>query len=374
MRISFAFAVLAVLFLEAGATLALHISPDHRTQLHPTLAFSASPLLNFLSVRPHASRPSNAFSSSLHPRWICNDPLRAGRASGLVCKLRQKLTDTEQADLGLAVEQAAASTRGVSPTAQTIIEAKSPLGTALGDLGTTAYFFEMGFLALSPGSTLRFLATLRVNGCITVFASGPGGRAFGAHINVALVVSSLRESRDAGRWGEPLEKVSEAMQEVFADVDPSRVTISLVGGWRAMDGYMLEELQFHFPEEEAIRSFSGVVRKWVDEALSGAAIDVSLLNRFEGYDYGPNSPDSGEEELRCKLKCWLEGQFFGVVALDSHTGMVVSQTKYFPDRVQNQIGPVPRSVLDEADRARQNMNWNLESMPAFRMIRKQAAV
>ena len=367
------FAVLAVLDLEAGAALALHISPDPRTQQQPTLAFSASPLLNILCVHPHASRPKT-YASSLHPLWTRNAPFRAGRASGLVSKLRQKLTDTEEADLGVAVEQAAASTRGVSATAQTVIEAESPLGGALGDLDTTAYFFEMGFLALPPGSTLRFLATLRVNGCIAVFASGPDGRAFGAHVNVALVVSSLRERRVAGRWGTPLEKVSEALQEVFAGVDPSRVTISLVGGWRAMDGYMMEELEFHFPEEEAVRSFSGVVRKWVGEALSGAAVDVSLLNRFEGFDYGPNSPDTEEEELRCKIECWLQGQFFGVVALDSHTGMVVSQTKYFPDRVQHQIGPVPRSVLEDADRARQNMNLNLEFMPPRRSLPRSAWV
>jgi len=71
-----------------------------------------------------------------------------------------------EADLDLAVEQAAASTRQVSATAQTTIPVDSPLGISLSDVHTTAYFFETQCCSLPPGSAQRFLATLWVSGCI----------------------------------------------------------------------------------------------------------------------------------------------------------------------------------------------------------------
>jgi hypothetical protein len=58
------------------------------------------------------------------------------------------------ADLGVAVERAAASTRQVSMAAQTTIEVGSPLWTALRDLDTTTYIMDS---ECSPFSShLRF--------------------------------------------------------------------------------------------------------------------------------------------------------------------------------------------------------------------------
>ncbi|KAJ1482802.1 ankyrin repeat-containing domain protein [Baffinella frigidus] len=68
-------AVLAVLALEAGAALV----PAPRIHSPPALAFSAAPLLNFLSGQPHTSRSAKTCSSLPRTRAA---PLRTGRASG----------------------------------------------------------------------------------------------------------------------------------------------------------------------------------------------------------------------------------------------------------------------------------------------------
>lgn len=55
------------------------------------------------------------------------------------------------------------------------------------------------------------------------------------------------------------------------------------------------------------------------EALPGASIDTSLLNRFDGIEREDLTPKN-------RLRCIREGQGFRVVALDSHTGKVETQT------------------------------------------------
>ena len=78
--------------------------------------------------------------------------------------------------------------------------------------------------------------------------------------------------------------------------------------------------------------FSAVVRRCVAGALPGASIDTSLLNRFDGY--GPGGTNSTEDS---------RSQGFLVVALDSHTGKVVSHTKH-EDQALEYL-PAPESVL-----------------------------
>ena len=151
-----------------------------------------------------------------HLQWMAGDLERSSMA-------QQAAVSTSEADLDLAVEQAAASTREVSATAQTTIPVDSPLGISLGDVRTTAYFFETQCSSLSPGSTQRFLATLWVSTCIAVFASSPDGRAFGAHINGGQLLFALEERRQRGGEGMILEEVSRAMQDTFRDVDNSLV-------------------------------------------------------------------------------------------------------------------------------------------------------
>ena len=113
-----------------------------------------------------------------------------------------------------------------------------------------------------------------------MFASGPDGRAFGAHINLISVSSSLHAIKVLGKGGTILENMSRGMKRAFRKADLSHVTISLVGGHKKMD--LDQVLQRYSPEEEAMWTFSGVVRRCVAEALPGATVDASLLNRFEG--------------------------------------------------------------------------------------------
>ena len=86
----------------------------------------------------------------------------------------------------------------------------------------------------------------------------------------------------------------------------------------------------------------------VKDALPGASIDTSLLNRFAGVR---------DVDVRR-----TSGQNFHVVALDSHTGKVVTHSRYEPiyldgykppdpgykptsRRVHGKAGPVPESVF-----------------------------
>ena len=82
--------------------------------------------------------------------------------------------------------------------------------------------------------------------------------------------------------------------------------------------------------------FSAVVRRCVAGALPGASIDTSLLHRLEGDEPGGTSFIEDSRD-----------QGFLVVALDSHTGKVVSQTQH-EDQVPARL-PVPESVLRDAN-------------------------
>ena len=252
-------------------------------------------------------------------------------------------------DLGVAVERAAADTREVCMAAQTSIE-RGPLREALGDLGATLYFYEAGFQGLSTHSQHRFLATIWVSSCITVFASGPHCRAFGAHVNGAQLLGSIMDERKPLlQFRKVLEDVSTSMQDVFRDVESSQVTISLVGGYTKQDYSGMERLKLFFPEEEALWCFSGVMRRWAAEALPGALIDVSLLNRFDGADWSESVQNkAGHWEAPDRDQLMRQGQLFQVVALDSYTGNIVTQTK-------DEELPVPQSVLDDACKRSQEL-------------------
>ena len=91
--------------------------------------------------------------------------------------------------------------------------------------------------------------------------------------------------------------------------------------------------------------FTAVVRRCVAGALPGASIDTSLLNRFDGHGVGGTNVT---EDSR--------SQGFLVVALDSYTGKVVSQTKH-EDQLRDFL-PVPESVLGDANFS---SYWNQDS-------------
>lgn len=190
-----------------------------------------------------------------------------GLEQGTALDFIEQLNSTaREADLGVAVEQAAASTSNVS---MAIVGADSPLWTALRDLNTTQHISEGEVHVLPTDSDMRFLATVFLYDSITVFASGPGKRAFGAHVNTTTLLTSLAgiKARRLGGLESPgliLETMASAMQDAFRDVDPSLVTISLVGGHKNLD--LLGALrETYYPKEEAMWRFSAVVRRCVPE-------------------------------------------------------------------------------------------------------------
>jgi hypothetical protein len=241
-----------------------------------------------------------------------------------------------------------------------------------GGLETTSYFLEAQFRELRPGSQQRFLATTGVLNCIAVLASSPDGRAFGAHINNAALLASLHATKvlwgpactrpASGQGGMILENMSRAMQRAFRDVEPSQVTISLVGGHKKMD--LLKELKgTYYPEEEEMWRFSGVVRRCVAEALPGARIDTSLLNRFNGVERESFTMDN-------KFRCFRQGQAYRVVVLDSHTGNVEMQSTDHSDfttsKAERRHGYpdflLPESVYEEECDSRMEVRQELSPM------------
>ena len=167
-----------------------------------------------------------------------------------VLSVTQQLNSiVRDAALGVAVEQAAANTSQVSMAAQTTIEAGSLLWTALRDLHTTKYMAESSCQVLP--TSLRFLATVCLYDCITVFASSPGHVSLGAHINTRMLLKSLDDIEVRGRGGLPI--LAKNLALVFGDVDASKVNISLVGGHKNKD--FLQELKATYypgPQPSAI--------------------------------------------------------------------------------------------------------------------------
>ena len=257
-RISKVLSMIAVLALKADTS----VAPAPRTQPPPVLAaFSAAPPLKFRSARPHS------YCSALpRPRWIRTALPRAGKPSGVMLLA---VDAAAGADLGAAVEQAAARTRDVGVASRTIIDADSPLGVALGDTRTAAWFFEGQTSELRPGSKQRFLATLGVSSCITVFATSPDGQAFGAHVSSASLAIWYAGIQSRWKGGAFMEDFWRAMQDVFRGVDPSLVTINLVGGYTRMDLELSSGLKKIYPDEPSMWCFSGVMQRAVSEALPG---------------------------------------------------------------------------------------------------------
>ena len=307
--------------LESNST-----PPEAAVVLHSNSAAALLKLGSFDEAGVHARAGLALFSGS----------------ESLPEELRQKLTyRARDADLGVAVDQAAARTSGVSVAAHAVIDAGSPLGAALGDVNTTAYFFEAQFRELHPGSSHRFIATVGVSVCIAVFARSPDGRAFGAHINNWSVHSSLYMHERRGQGGMILENMSRAMQRVFRDVDPRKVTIRLVGGW---------EKNFNTDGS----SFSDVVQMWATEVLPGAAIDISLMNRF-----------AGAEKAEDYDRCCSEGQVFQVVALDSHTGKVVTHSNNQVPMLVNSQVPMLVKLNSIKHGQEMDLRWSNEVNPGM---------
>ncbi|KAJ1483697.1 hypothetical protein T484DRAFT_2021386 [Baffinella frigidus] len=282
--------------------------------------------------------------------------------------------DAEMQEIREAMDEARAST-GEGDVPPSTIAATSPLGIALQDRELTAWFHEAEFRALLPGAPHRYLATHTVLDRVAVFASADG-RAFGAHVNPPALHASLFELSVRGRLnhtagceggrdhaagcggGVILENMSRAMQRVFRGVDPREVTISLVGGWTKADLHP-ELRDKYYPHEEAMWRFSAVVRRCVEEALPGAVIDTSLLNRVDGLAREEYTPKN-------RLRCVRQGQAARVVVLDSHTGRVETQTSDVADLrcVEKYVSPgvmLPESVMVDSLRHDEEMRGRADT-------------
>jgi hypothetical protein len=196
------------------------------------------------------------------------------------------------------------------PTSE--IAPDGPLGVDLHDLNKTAYFSEAQFRILDIGSPYRYLATTGVANCLSVFASTPTGKSFGAHLNLVSMYYSLEEVKSNG--GGVFQNMVDALQKAFWAVDTSEITISIVGGWLNAD-LGTKRKQIYHRTQEHMWSFSSVVLECLQQALPGAIFDTSRLNSFQGVSWE-------DRTQKTKLKCIVDGDAYRFVVLDTLTGVV----------------------------------------------------
>eukprot|EP00639_Heterosigma_akashiwo_P010471 CAMPEP_0206369410 /NCGR_PEP_ID=MMETSP0294-20121207/5285_1 /ASSEMBLY_ACC=CAM_ASM_000327 /TAXON_ID=39354 /ORGANISM="Heterosigma akashiwo, Strain CCMP2393" /LENGTH=541 /DNA_ID=CAMNT_0053816169 /DNA_START=65 /DNA_END=1687 /DNA_ORIENTATION=- len=202
------------------------------------------------------------------------------------------------------------------------------------------YFFRMGDVCSSRllrrrgSNSPRFLATPGVLACIAVFAWAPPNLAVAAHVSLNDV---LRGIRAVGITGQDLDRVlpplTNELWESFRGVDPTTVSISFVGGHRVTDRQeCLRDQLANLPVlsrchearnillNDPRENFSWYIRAACEGAgLKNANFNTELLNAFEGEP-------CVNAEVEMKLR--MANTRFEYVAMDTHTGLVVTHTRY----------------------------------------------
>jgi len=201
------------------------------------------------------------------------------------------------------------------------IPADGPLGIALNDMETTAYFSESQFRVLNHESQYRYLATTGVANCLTVLAHTPMGATFGAHLNLVSLFYSLEEAKVRG--GGVFQNMVDTMKQAFDGVKNEDIKIFIVGGWMKAD-FGTKRKQAFQRTQDHMWSFSGVVLDCLETCLPGASIDTSNMNIFNGVSWE-------DRTQKTKLKCIIDGHAFRFVVIDTRTGVVYAQTTNLGD-------------------------------------------
>jgi len=223
----------------------------------------------------------------------------------------------------------AKATISVKPSCPT--EMDSTLLAALAD-SQQSYFFCMNDVTSSAlletdGGRRRFLATVGVFSCITVFAWSKStcvnspGLCFGAHVSLGALLRGLRACKhvkyDIDRALAPLLlKLRHCFQGSRQDI-----IFTLVGGHRAMDNP--KALEIFFPKDREKWSFAWHIKNACDIVLNEMPNKVvwktNLLLRFEGEMIKDTA-----DEVRVRKK----NMNYMVVVLDTSTGHLLTHTKY----------------------------------------------
>jgi hypothetical protein len=235
-----------------------------------------------------------------------------------------------------------------------VIPYESSLAKVIGDVNMTAYVPESQFRVLHACDTQYLLATTGILNCIAVFASLPGGSALCAHISPSSLEYSLDEIKFLRRGGLLFENMVDCLKRTFAGVNNADITINIVGGWRLADTYpKLEEIYYRKHPDKW--TFSSVVLGCMKDALPGAKIDVSQLNRFDGVSWVDRTVFS-------KMKRVAIGEAFRIVVLNTRTGMIDVQTTDITDLTGEQsVGvSIPECILNESVGHLSEMNRRID--------------
>lgn len=224
-----------------------------------------------------------------------------------------------------------------------VIPSNSPLADLLNDVNMTAYVPESQFRVVHACDT-PLLCTTGVLNCIAVFVSIPGGAAFCAHVSPLSFKYSLQQMKFIRPGSVLFENMVDCLKKIFANVNHSDITISLVGGWKLADAYpKLQEIYYRKHPDKW--TFSSVLVACVKDALPTAKIDISQLNRFDGVSWEDRTAFS-------KMKRVALGEAFRIVVLDTWTGVIKVQTTDLTELTGDKsVGVcIPRCILENSMR------------------------
>jgi hypothetical protein len=189
----------------------------------------------------------------------------------------------------------------------------------------TWYFYEGQYKsyssAISPSIPVRFLATIHVLTCISVFAwnrnqTSGEVKAFGAHIAIRNLLSS-EYAKVSGSQKRILPELIDSMTNVFKGCDKQEVMVHVVGGHRKMD-HDIALKQYH-PNTPKRQRFSLRVIEILQDA-GFTTLNTSLLNVFTGVEAITT------REMETSL--YEQNQRYVLAALDLESGSILTHSEH----------------------------------------------
>lgn len=156
----------------------------------------------------------------------------------------------------------------------------------------------------------RFVFTVAVFTCISVFAYSSKDKFVATHIPLSSLLNGCRKNTK-----NPLPGLVFHLKSTFKDVTPEKVKITIIGGLKSTDKDTA--LQNYYPNEPDKHYFSKhIMRAIAFSGLAKANIDNDCLTKFIG---SKNVLFSMEEQMRDNLH-------YQFISMDTNTGLVFLNT------------------------------------------------
>jgi len=167
----------------------------------------------------------------------------------------------------------------------------------------------------------RFIVTLSVFTCITVFAYSSKDKFVASHIPLFSLLNGCRKNIK-----NPLPGLVFHLKKIFKGVNPENVKITIIGGLKSTDKD--PALQSYYPGEPDKHYYSKhIMRAIAFSGLAKANIDSDGLTKFIG---SKNVLFSIDEQIRDNLQ-------YQFISLDTDTGLVFLNTNCRKSTISTEI-------------------------------------